>query len=401
MLGTYGDHVARELAAMEQAGLAMAEHAVRSPQGARIRIGERELLNFCTNNYLGLANHPALVAAAHRGLDQWGFGLSAGRTLTGTQSIHRELEERLSAYLGTEDTVLHIACFDANAGLFEALLGEEDAVLSDQLNHASIIDGLRLCKAQRHLYPHGDLDRLESLLKATQSRRFRLIATDGVFSMDSEYAALPQICDLAQRYGALVMVDDSHATGFVGPRGRGTAAHFGVADRVDIVTSTLGKALGGAAGGFASGRREIMRRVRAKSRPYIFSNSVPPAIVAGALAAVDLAEAADDLRARLWANAARFRAGIVEAGFTIKPGDHPIVPVMLGDARVARGMARDLMDEGIFVVGFGYPIVPEGAARIRVINSAAHDSADVDAAVARFAEVGRRHGVVGAAGPAA
>ena len=390
----YDEYVIRSLGAMEEAGLAMEERQVESRQGGRIRVRQREVLNFCTNNYLGLANHPAIVAAAHRALDEWGYGLSAGRTLTGTQTIHRELEHALSAYLGTDDAVLHIACFDANAGLFEALLGEEDAVISDQLNHASIIDGIRLCKAQRHLYAHGDLDQLESILKETQGKRFRLIATDGVFSMDSEYGRLNEICDLAERYGALMMVDDSHATGFVGPKGRGTAAKMGVADRVDIITTTLGKAMGGAAGGFVTGRREIIRMVRARSRPYIFSNSVPPAMVGGALAALALIEAADDLRERLWANARRFREGIVAAGFSIKQGDHPIVPVMLGEAKIARGMARDLMDQGVFVVGFGYPIVPVGAARIRVINSAAHEPADVDFAIEKFALVGRRYRVI-------
>lgn len=394
MLGSYGAYVNETMEAMEAAGLAMEERTVYSKQGGNIRVAQGEVLNFCTNNYLGIANHPSLVSAAHSALDDWGYGLSAGRSLTGTQEIHQQLEKRISGFLQTEDTVLHIACFDANAGIFEALLNEQDALISDRLNHASIIDGVRLCRAERHLFAHSDMGQLEEVLRKTQHKRFRLIATDGVFSMDAEYACLPEICDLADRYNAMVMVDDSHATGFVGPHGRGTAEHFGVMDRVDVITSTLGKAMGGAAGGFVSGRSEIMRMVRAKSRPYIFSNSVPPVVVAASLAAFDLVEKANDLRQRLWSNAAYFRRQIQAAGFSIKQGEHPIVPVMLGDAKVARGMARDLMSEGVFVVGFGYPIVPKGEARIRVINSALHTHRDIDFVVDKFSKVAKKYGCV-------
>ena len=390
----YRTHALETLSGMDRAGLLMDERVVSSKQGPRIVVGNQEVLNFCTNNYLGLANHPVLVEAAQKGLEEWGYGLSAGRTLTGTQEIHLRLEEKIAAYVGAEEAVLHGSCFDANGGLFEALLEDRDALISDRLNHASIIDGIRLCRAQRFVYEHSDMNGLEECLKQAQDKRFRLIATDGVFSMDSDLAKLPEICDLAEKYGALVMIDDAHATGFVGPKGRGTHEQLGVMGRVDIITSTLGKAMGGASGGFVAGRREIMDLVRAKSRPCIFSNSLPPAVVAASLAAVDLIEGADELRQKLWDNAAYFRREISAAGFEVKPGDHPIVPVMLGEAPTARGMARDLMPEGVFVIGFGFPIVPKGQARIRIINSAAHQREDIDFVVDKFVKVGRKYGAV-------
>lgn len=377
-------------------GLTKSERILCSPQGSEIRTKEVKtpVLNFCANNYLGLANHPRLVAAAQKALSEFGYGLSSVRFICGTQSLHKELERALADFLGTDDTILYSSCFDANAGLFETLLGEEDAILSDSLNHASIIDGVRLCKAARFRYPNGDLETLEKQLQEAQRHRIRLIATDGVFSMDGLTAKLNGICDLAERYDALVMVDDSHATGFVGPGGRGTPALHGVADRVDIVTSTLGKALGGASGGFCTGRQAIIDLLRQRSRPYLFSNTLAPPIAAASLEALKLIQGSDDLRAALYDNTTRFRAQMVDRGFEIVESDHPIVAVMIGDAALATRMADALLQEGVYVIGFSYPVVPKGKARIRVQLSAAHTTAQVDAAVAAFAAVGAQLGVI-------
>ena len=382
-----------ELEGIREAGLEKRERVIASPQGATIRVGGREVLNFCANNYLGLGNDPRVLAAARRGLDERGFGLSSVRFICGTQDLHRRLEEALSAFLGTEDTILYSSCFDANGGLFETLLGAEDAVVSDELNHASIIDGVRLCRARRLRYRNRDLDDLAAKLEECRGARRTLIATDGVFSMDGTLAPLDRIAALAERHGALLMVDDSHATGFVGATGRGTPERFGVADRVDVLTSTLGKALGGAAGGFTSGRKEIVALLRQRSRPYLFSNTLAPAIVSAALEVVSLLSTTDEPRRRLAENTARFREGTTAAGFRIAPGDHPIVPVMLGDARLASGMADDLLERGIYVIGFSYPVVPEGKARIRVQLSAAHGPEQVDRAVAAFRDSARKFGI--------
>jgi glycine C-acetyltransferase len=343
-----------------------------------------ELLNLCANNYLGLANHPEMVAAAHEALDRWGYGMASVRFICGTQALHRELEDRLSGFLGTEDTILFGSCFDANGGVFEALLDERDAVISDQLNHASIIDGIRLCKARRLRYANGDMEELRARLEESADARFRLIATDGVFSMDGYAAKLDEICDLAERHDAIVLVDDSHAVGFVGPRGRGTHAHFDVVDRVDILTGTLGKAVGGASGGYVAGRREIVELLRQRARPYLFSNSVAPVVVGASLRALDLIERSDALRERLWANTRAFRSRMTELGFDVLPGDHPIVPVMIGDAPAAARFAQALVSHGVFAVAFSYPVVPLGAARIRTQMSAAHTDEDVALAVRAF-----------------
>lgn len=383
----------QELDGIREAGLEKRERVIASPQGATIRVGGREVLNFCANNYLGLGNDPRVLAAARRGLDERGFGLSSVRFICGTQDLHRRLEEAISAFLGTGDTILYSSCFDANGGLFETLLGAEDAVVSDELNHASIIDGVRLCRARRLRYRNRDLDDLAAKLEECRDARRTLIATDGVFSMDGTLAPLDRIAALAERHGALLMVDDSHATGFVGATGRGTPERFGVADRVDVLTSTLGKALGGAAGGFTSGRKEIVGLLRQRSRPYLFSNTLAPAIVSAALEVVSLLSTTDEPRRRLAENTARFREGMTAAGFRIAPGDHPIVPVMLGDARLASGMADDLLERGIYVIGFSYPVVPEGKARIRVQLSAAHGPEQVDRAVAAFTESARKFGI--------
>ncbi|MBP6841188.1 MAG: glycine C-acetyltransferase [Kofleriaceae bacterium] len=386
-------HLARTLAEIRDAGLWKHERTIESAQAAHIVSGGREVLNFCANNYLGLSSHPAVVAAAHAALDSRGYGLSSVRFICGTQDRHKELEAAISRFLGTEDTILYGSCFDANGGLFETLLGEDDAIISDALNHASIIDGIRLCKAERHRYPNDDLAELERALQATAGKRLRMIATDGVFSMDGTIARLDAICDLAERYGALVMVDDSHATGFVGPTGRGTAELRGCQARVDIITSTLGKALGGASGGFTSGRKEVVDLLRNRSRPYLFSNTLAPPIVAGSLAALALISDSTALRDRVEHNARRFRAGVEAAGLSVRPGQHAIVPVMVGDARLAVDMADRLLAEGIYVVGFSFPVVPKGQARIRVQLSAAHSDDDVDQAVAAFTKVGRALGL--------
>lgn len=389
------EHYAAIIKEIRDAGLYKDERIITSPQGATISVGDGEVLNFCANNYLGLSGDPSLIAAAHAALDERGYGLSSVRFICGTQDRHKELEATIASFLGTEDTILYSSCFDANGGLFETLLGPEDVVISDALNHASIIDGIRLCKAQRHRFAHDDLEDLERILKETQSARLRMIATDGVFSMDGDIARLEPICDLADEYGAMVMVDDSHATGFVGKTGRGTHEHCGVMERVDVITSTLGKALGGASGGFTTGRKEIIDVLRNRSRPYLFSNTLAPPIVAGSLAVLDRLSQTTELRDRLERNTTRFREGMTAAGFAIRPGVHPIVPIMLGEARLAVEFAAKLLDEGIYVIGFSYPVVPKGQARIRVQLSAAHSDADIDRALAAFAKIGRELGVIG------
>jgi glycine C-acetyltransferase len=379
----------KSLAEIRAAGLYKDERVIQSPQGAHVRVAGREVLNFCANNYLGLSSHPKVMDAAASALRDRGFGLSSVRFICGTQDVHKELERKISDFLGTEDSILYSSCFDANGGLFETLLGPDDAIISDALNHASIIDGVRLCKARRYRYEHDDMADLERKLQESQDARLRMIATDGVFSMDGDIARLDLICNLADKYRAMVMVDDSHATGFVGNSGRGTHEHCGVMGRVDIITSTLGKALGGASGGFTSGRREVIDLLRNRSRPYLFSNTLAPPIVAASLAVFDLLSHDSQLREKLRANANRFRSGMTSAGFKLRPGIHPIIPIMLGDARLAVEFARRLLEEGIYVVGFCYPVVPEGKARIRVQISAAHSDQDIDQAVAAFTKVGR------------
>lgn len=387
MFTTMKADLAAELDEIRSAGLYKSERVLSTPQDAHVRVGSGQpVLNLCANNYLGLADHPEVIAAAKAALDQWGFGLASVRFICGTQEIHKELEARISAFLGADDTILYSSCFDANGGLFETLLGAEDAVISDELNHASIIDGIRLSKARRLRYHNRDMADLEQQLRAAGDARRRLIATDGVFSMDGYVAPLKDICDLAERYDALVMVDDSHAVGIVGPAGRGTPDLFGVQDRVDIVTGTLGKALGGASGGYTSGRREIVQLLRQRSRPYLFSNTIAPPIAAASLKVLELLTASDHLRLRLHANTVLFRERMGELGFDIVPGDHPIVPVMLGDAGKATQLADRLLEKGIYVIAFSYPVVPHGRARIRTQVSAAHTPDDLLAAAAAFAE---------------
>ena len=388
-------HLKDEIAGVRAAGLYKDERTIVSPQQAAVRIENgTEVLNFCANNYLGLSNHPALVEAAKAALDSNGFGTSSVRFICGTQSVHPELEAQISAFLGTEDTVLYSSCFDANTGLFETLLDERDAIVSDSLNHASIIDGVRLCKARRLRYANNDMADLERKLGEATDCRFKLIATDGVFSMDGAIADLPAICDLAERFGAMVMVDDSHAVGVVGEGGRGTPEHCGVEGRIDIITGTLGKALGGASGGYTATRREIADWLRQRSRPYLFSNSLAPMIAAATLAALDLLQSSDELRVRLNENAAHFRAGMAAAGFKLAGAGHPIVPVMLGDAKLASEMATRLLGEGIYVIGFSFPVVPKGQARIRTQLSAAHRRDHLDRAIEAFTKVGRDLGVI-------
>jgi glycine C-acetyltransferase len=387
--------LSRETEALKAQGLFKPERVLSSAQSAVVRVGAGgEVVNLCANNYLGLANDASVREAAQRALDRYGYGMASVRFICGTQEIHKELEARLSAFLGAEDTILYSSCFDANGGLFETLLDEQDAVISDALNHASIIDGVRLCKAQRFRYANNDLDELEARLKEASKCRVRLIATDGVFSMDGVIARLKDICDLADRYDALVMVDDSHATGFVGARGRGTHELRGVIDRVDILTGTLGKALGGGSGGYTSGRKEIIAWLRQRSRPYLFSNSIPPFIAAASLRVLDMLEADTTLRTRLWENTAHFRERMAAVGFNLVPGEHPIIPIMLGDAKLASEFARRLLDEGVYVIGFSYPVVPQGKARIRTQMSAAHTREQLDRAVAAFAKVGSELRVV-------
>ncbi len=385
---------------IREAGLYKSERVIVTPQAAAIDVqppgstAREHVLNFCANNYLGLSSHPEVIAAAHKAIDSHGFGMSSVRFICGTQDLHKQLEARISKFFGTEDTILYGSCFDANGGLFETLLGEDDAVISDALNHASIIDGVRLCKAERHRYANGDMGELESLLQKTQGRRLRLVATDGVFSMDGYLAKLDAICALAEKYDAMVMVDDSHATGFIGKTGRGTPEHHGVMPRVDVMTSTLGKALGGASGGFTTGKREIVDLLRQRSRPYLFSNSLAPAIAGASIAVLDLIDRSSELRERVMANAKRFREGMTSAGFSIKPGFHPIVPVMIGDAKKASELAAALLGEGIYVTGFSYPVVPKGEARIRVQLSAQHTTEQVDLAVSAFTRCARVVGVI-------
>jgi glycine C-acetyltransferase len=390
MTSAFRDYLQQTLAGIEGAGLLKRERVITTPQAAHIGVAEgKNVINFCANNYLGLADHPDVIRAAHAALDRWGYGLSSVRFICGTQQIHRELETKLSEFLGTEDTILYSSCFDANGGVFETLLAAEDAVISDELNHASIIDGIRLCKAQRYRYKNRDLADLEAKLREADAAkaRFKLIVTDGVFSMDGFIAPLRGICDLAERYGALVMIDDSHAVGVLGKTGRGTHEHCEVVDRVDLISGTLGKALGGASGGYISARREIVALLRQRSRPYLFSNTLAPAIAAGSIAALDLIGRSTALRDRLEENTHFFRAGLAHAGLAIKPGTHPIVPVMLGEAALAQKFSARMLDKGVYVIGFFYPVVPQGAARIRTQVSAAHSRADLEFAIQAFAEV--------------
>lgn len=390
------DRLRTSLADIDRAGLYKREQTIATPQRARISLTTgQEVLNLCANNYLGLADHPDVIAAAHAALDRWGYGLASVRFICGTQEIHKTLEARLSAFLGTDDTILYSSCFDANGGLFETLLSAEDAVISDELNHASIIDGIRLCKAQRYRYKNSDLGDLEERLKEAQATRARvkLIATDGVFSMDGYIANLRGICDLADRYDALVMVDDSHAVGFMGRRGRGTPEHCDVMGRVDLVTGTLGKALGGASGGYTSGRQEIIDLLRQRSRPYLFSNTIAPTVAAASVAALDILSRSTELRDRLEENTRFFREGLTRIGLTIRPGTHPIVPVMIGDAALAQKVSARLLDKGVYAIGFFYPVVPQGTARIRTQVSAAHSRDDLAFAVQQFAEVKAEFGL--------
>jgi len=394
MYGKIRDELEQTLKEITESGLYKSERYITSPQQARINVGDKKVLNMCANNYLGLADDKQIIEAVKQGLDERGFGMASVRFICGTQDIHQDLERKISGFFKTDDTILYSSCFDANAGLLETVLGEKDAVISDALNHASIIDGIRLCKAARYRYDHGDMLSLEGCLKEAAGAKTRMIATDGVFSMDGDYAKLDRICDLADKYDALVMVDDSHATGFVGPTGRGTPELCGVQDRMDVITSTLGKALGGASGGFTTGRKQIIEILRQRSRPYLFSNSVAPPIVSAALKTIDLLEGSGDAREMLAENTEYFRKEMTKAGFTIKPGTHPIVPIMLGDAKLAQQMAARMLDEGVYVVGFFYPVVPKGQARIRVQISAAHSKADLKFAVEKFTKVGKELSVL-------
>lgn len=383
-------HLSSELDSIRQQGLFKQERPIDSPQRASVRLQDhREVLNLCANNYLGLADHPEILQAAHDALSRWGYGMASVRFICGTQTVHRQLEQKLSEFLGTEDTILYSSCFDANGGLFETILTDQDAVISDQLNHASIIDGIRLCKAQRFRYRNNDMADLESQLQAAAGCRFRLIATDGVFSMDGYLARLPDICELADRYDALIMVDDSHAVGFMGPGGRGTPEHFGVTDRIDIITGTLGKALGGASGGYTSGRRPIVDLLRQRSRPYLFSNTLAPPIAGASLKTLELLTTSGQLRQQLRDNTIWFREAMTSAGFRILPGQHPIVPVMLGDAALATRVADGMLQRGVYVTGFSFPVVPKGEARIRTQMSAVHTRLQLESAVAAFTEVGK------------
>lgn len=394
MYASVEPYLQQKIHEIEAAGLFKRERLLESPQQAKIKVaGGDSVLVLCANNYLGLANHPAVVEAAHKALDEWGYGLSSVRFICGTQSIHKQLEAKLSEFLGTDDTILYSSCFDANGGLFETLLEQQDAVISDELNHASIIDGVRLSKAARFRYKNGDMADLEAKLKEASTTRYRLIATDGVFSMDGYIAKLPEICDLAEKYHAMVMVDDSHAVGFMGKHGRGTHEHHGVMGRVDVITGTLGKALGGASGGYTSGPKEIISLLRQRSRPYLFSNSVAPPIVAASLKVLDLLTETSELRERLFSNTNLFRARMAANGFNILPGEHPIVPVMLGDAALATRMADSLLNKGVYVIGFSYPVVPQGKARIRVQVSAAHTPEELEFAAQQFAITKRELGI--------
>ena len=390
MVAEFEKQLSQTLEEIKAEGLFKTERVITTPQDAHIGItGGKRVLNMCANNYLGLADHPALIAAAKEALDTHGFGMASVRFICGTQDIHKELEAALTKFLGTEETILYPSCFDANGGLFETLLAEKDAVISDELNHASIIDGVRLCKAQRFRYKHSDMDDLEAQLRAAQDARFRLIATDGCFSMDGTIANLAAICDLAEKYGAMTMIDDAHATGFLGKTGRGTHEYRGVMGRIDIITGTLGKALGGASGGFTSGRKEIVDLLRQRSRPYLFSNTIAPPVVAASLKALELLSASTELRDKLEENTKFFRAALTERGLTIKPGVHPIVPIMIGDAAKSQKFATRMLEKGVYVIGFFYPVVPHGTARVRTQVSAAHSRQDLEFAVSAFAEVNK------------
>ena len=393
MYGKFKQHLENTINGIREAGLYKNERVIDGPQDARIDVGGREVLNMCANNYLGLSDHPAIVDAARKSLDEWGYGLSSVRFICGTQAIHKELERKISEFLGTEDTILYTSCFDANGGLFETLLGEEDAIISDELNHASIIDGIRLCKAQRFRYKNSDMADLEANLEEAKSARFKMIATDGVFSMDGYIAKLDEICDLAEKHDALVMVDDSHAVGFMGKTGRGVHEHHNVIDRIDVITGTLGKALGGASGGYTSGKKEMIELLRQRSRPYLFSNSVAPPIVAASIAAIDLLTRSTELRDKLMDNTRYFREKIQAVGLEVLPGEHPIVPVMFGEAQPAVKMAELLLVKGVYVIPFSFPVVPKGKARIRTQVSAAHSKEDLDFAVEKFAEAKEELGI--------
>ncbi len=399
MFGKMKEDLKLVLEDIKNSGLYKEERIITTPQGVEIEItGGKKVLNFCANNYLGLANHPKVVGAAKKALDRWGYGMSSVRFICGTQEIHKELEEKIAEFLGVDDAILYVACFDANGGVFEPLAGPEDAIISDKLNHASIIDGVRLTKANRFIYEHSDMNDLEEKLKETQKFRYRIVVTDGVFSMDGDIAKVDEIVALAEKYDALVIVDDSHATGFIGKTGRGTPEYRGVHGKVDLITSTLGKALGGANGGFVAGHKEIIELLRQRSRPYLFSNTLAPAVVAASIEVFNMLSETTELRDRLEENTKYFRKLMTEAGFDIKPGDHPIVPIMLGkfenDAKLSQDMARDLLDEGIYVIGFFYPVVPKGQARIRVQISAQHTKEHIDKAVDAFVKVGKKYNVI-------
>ena len=397
MNGNFVNRIAKELEEIKQSGLYKRERIITSPQGAEIVVNNKTVLNFCANNYLGLSSHPDVIAAAHKTIDHRGYGMSSVRFICGTQDIHTELEQKLAEFLGTEDTILYAAAFDANGGVFEPLFNEQDAIISDALNHASIIDGVRLCKAQRYRYEHNNMQDLEAKLKEASNARSRIIVTDGAFSMDGTIAQLDVICDLADKYDAIVMIDESHASGFLGKTGRGTHEYRNVMGRIDIITSTLGKALGGASGGFTSGRREIIDMLRQKSRPYLFSNTLAPAIAGASIAVLNMLSETTALRDKLEHNTKYFRSKMTEAGFDIKPGEHPIVPIMLYDAVLAANFAGKLLDEGIYVIGFFFPVVPKGQARIRVQLSAAHEQRHLDKAIEAFTRIGKELGVIKAA----
>jgi glycine C-acetyltransferase len=399
MYGKMKENLSKELQSIRDAGLFKQERIIMTPQGAEIEVkGGQKVLNFCANNYLGLSSHPKVIKAAHEALDKWGYGMSSVRFICGTQDIHTILEEKISKFLGTEDTILYAACFDANGGVFEPILTADDAIITDQLNHASIIDGIRLCKAERFIYKHGDMADLEAKFKETQNKRYRMVATDGVFSMDGDIAKLHEIVPLAEKYDALVMIDDAHATGFVGKTGRGTPEYRNVTGKIDLITGTLGKALGGSSGGFASGRKDIVGYYRQRSRPYLFSNTVSPVVIATSIAIFDLLSETTELRDKLEFNFKYFRSHMAKAGFEIPPSDHPICPIMLGkfenDAKLSQDMARDLLAEGIYVIGFYYPVVAKGQARIRVQLSAAHNQEHLDRAIEAFTKVGKKYGVI-------
>ncbi len=398
MYGKLQENLQKEIQSIRDAGLYKEERVITTPQGAEIGVKGRTVLNFCANNYLGLSSHPKVIEAAHKALERWGYGMSSVRFICGTQEIHKVLEDKISKFLQTEATILYAACFDANGGVFEPLLSADDAIITDQLNHASIIDGIRLCKAERFIYKHADMADLEERLKQTQGKRYRMIATDGAFSMDGDIAKLHEIVPLAEKYDALVMIDEAHATGFIGKTGRGTPEYRDVMGKIDLITGTLGKALGGSSGGFASGRKELIELYRQRSRPYLFSNTVSPVVIATSIAIFDLLSETTELRDKLEWNTKYFRANMSKAGFEIPPRDHPICPIMLGkfenDAKLSQDMARDLLTEGIYVIGFYYPVVPKGQARIRVQLSAAHNKEHLDKAIAAFTKVGKKYGVI-------